>query len=94
MLLSGNLYNFNLQYIQVKYTIIKCIKQFSGRPIYVSWAVPKHKYEGEVPNKDIKLRTVSFSSDGEETKPEEMGMSQQKLSKTYILVSFVFFKQT
>ncbi|XP_045520454.1 RNA-binding protein 28 [Pieris brassicae] len=48
-------------------------KPFLGRPIYVSWAVSKHKYEGEVPNKDIKLRTVSFSSDGEaeDSKPEE-----------------------
>ncbi|CAK1542491.1 unnamed protein product [Leptosia nina] len=46
-------------------------KPFLGRPIYVSWAVPKDKYEVQVPNKDFKLGTVSFSSDGEEENSED-----------------------
>lgn len=45
----------------------------------MSWAVPKHKYD-EVPNKDIKLETVSFSSDGEaeDSKLEEKGILETK----------------
>ncbi|XP_045504703.1 RNA-binding protein 28-like [Colias croceus] len=44
-------------------------KPFLGRPIYVSWAVQKDKYTGELPNREPNLKTVSFSSDDEEGTP-------------------------
>ncbi|XP_032522764.2 RNA-binding protein 28-like [Danaus plexippus] len=38
-------------------------KPFLGRPIYVSWAVPKHQYNGEQNGSPTKKRQTSGSSD-------------------------------
>lgn len=37
--------------------------KFAGRPIYVSWAVPKHQYNGEQNGSPTKKRQTSGSSD-------------------------------
>ncbi|CAH2235713.1 jg4664, partial [Pararge aegeria aegeria] len=45
-------------------------KPFLGRPIFVSWAVPKHKYNEEAIKNGQKTRYFNYDASNEDSKPE------------------------
>lgn len=54
-------------------------KPFLGRPIYVAWAVPRHKYNEETQNNGPKNRFKNYSEDSKpEIKEEDDPMSKEE----------------
>ncbi|XP_034836559.1 RNA-binding protein 28 [Maniola hyperantus] len=56
-------------------------KPFLGRPIFVSWAVPKHKYVEEENKKGQKQRYFNYDASNEESKPEIKSEDESEVKK-------------